>query len=129
MDAAIGILGDGRSLFAFNGATPAADLWEIHSRIVSKIGPDFGLVASIYGGNAQANGSDARMINRSGIDLTMIYRKMKLQSFAKFNDWGPFDYHRDFNETFSSKTISLFRNVNLNAMITPCFHYRGNIKL
>jgi hypothetical protein len=100
MDAAIGILGDGRSLFAFNGATPAADLWEIHSRIVSKIGPDFGLVASIYGGNAQANGSDARMINRSGIDLTMIYRKMKLQSFAKFNDWGPFDYHRDFNETF-----------------------------
>jgi hypothetical protein len=23
-----------------------------------------------------------------------------LNSFVRFNDWGPFDYHRDFNLTF-----------------------------
>ncbi len=99
-DAAIGILDDGRSLFAFSGAPPAADLWEINSRIVSKINPDLGFIASIYGGTAQANGDSDRMITRAGIDLRMIYKNIKLQSFAKFNDWGPFDYHRDFNLTF-----------------------------
>ena len=51
-------------------------------------------------GNAQANGSDARIIQRSGIDLRMIYKKLKLTSFVRWNDWGPYDYHRDFNLTF-----------------------------
>jgi hypothetical protein len=30
----------------------------------------------------------------------MIYKKMKITSQIKVNDWGPFDYHRDFNLTF-----------------------------
>ena len=30
----------------------------------------------------------------------MIYKKVKVVSSLKFNDWGPFDYHRDFNLTF-----------------------------
>jgi hypothetical protein len=24
---------------------------------------------------------------------------------AKFNDWGPFDYHRDFNQTFPTQLM------------------------
>ncbi|HLF50873.1 MAG TPA: hypothetical protein VI621_01140, partial [Flavobacterium sp.] len=99
-DAAIGILPDGRTTFAFPGAAPAADLWESKVRIVSKINRDFGIIASLYGGEAQANGSDARIINRYGVDLRMIYRKIKLNSFVKVNDWGPYDYHRDFNLTY-----------------------------
>ena len=27
-------------------------------------------------------------------------RSFQLEGFAKFNDWGPYDYHRDFNLTF-----------------------------
>jgi hypothetical protein len=34
------------------------------------------------------------------MDLRMIYRKVKLASFVKINDWGPYDYHRDYNLTF-----------------------------
>jgi hypothetical protein len=30
----------------------------------------------------------------------MIYKKLKLTSMVKVNDWGPYDYHRDFNLTF-----------------------------
>jgi hypothetical protein len=30
----------------------------------------------------------------------MIYRKVKVTSSVKFNDWGPYDYHKDFNLTF-----------------------------
>ncbi len=100
MDAAIGILPDGRTTFAFPGAAGPADLWEGYARIVSKLNPDFGIIANLYGGEAQANGDSQRIINRYGVDLRMIYRKIKLISAVKINDWGPYDYHRDFNQTF-----------------------------
>ncbi|PHN02918.1 glycoside hydrolase family 2 TIM barrel-domain containing protein [Flavilitoribacter nigricans] len=99
-DAGIGIFADGRTLFAFPGAPPAQDLWEVHARAVSKLSPEFGFIVNAYGGNAQANGSDPRLIQRFGTDLRLIYHRMKLTSMVKVNDWGPFDYHRDFNLTF-----------------------------
>ena len=100
MDAAIGILPDGRTFFAFPGAAPAQDLWEVHARVVSKLGPELGWIANLYTGTAQARGSDERLIMRSGVDLRMIYKNMKVVGAYRLNDWGPFDYHRDFNLTF-----------------------------
>jgi len=100
MDAAIGILPDGRTTFAFPGAPPARDLWEVHARVVSKFGNNYGVIANVYGGEAQANGSDDRVINRFGTELRMIYSKFILNSFVKINDWGPYDYHRDYNLTY-----------------------------
>ncbi|NBC26118.1 MAG: glycosidase [Bacteroidetes bacterium] len=99
-DAAIGILPDGRSTFAFPGAPEAKDLWEVHGRVVSKLSRDFGIIANVYGGPAQANGSDNRTVNRYGMDLRMIYNNIKVNTFVKVDDWGPYDYHRDFNLTF-----------------------------
>jgi len=99
-DAGIGIFADGVTTFAFPNSAPAEDLWEAHSRIVSKVSPDLGLIANIYAGNAQANGSDERLINRVGGDIRVIYNKFKLVHSFKINDWGPFDYHRDFNQTY-----------------------------
>jgi hypothetical protein len=98
-DAAIGFLAN-RTPFAFPGAAPAKDLWETQARIVSKFNSELGFIANLYGGPAQGNGSDARTINRYGLDFKMIYKKLKLSSFAKINDWGPYDYHRDFNLTY-----------------------------
>ena len=69
MDAAIGIFPDGRTTFAFPGAPPAQDLWEVHTRIVSKMNKNFGIIANIYAGDAQANGSDERLIRRYGADV------------------------------------------------------------
>lgn len=100
MDAGIGIFADGRTIFAFPGAVPAQDLWEAHARIVSKVSPEFGFIANLYGGNAQSNGSDPRLIERFGADVRMIYKQVKAQAMVKVNDWGPYDYHRDFNLTF-----------------------------
>lgn len=99
-DAAVGILADGRQTFAFPTSAPAHDLWESNTRIVSKLTPDFGLIGNIYFGNAQANGGDARLVERLGGDVRVIYKKSKLISSIKLNDWGPFDYHRDFNLTY-----------------------------
>ncbi len=98
-DAAIGFLRD-RTLFAFSNSAPAEDLWEAHTRIVSKVRPDLGLIANLYAGNGQANGSDERLIKRVGGDIRVIYKKIKLVHAFKINDWGPYDYHRDFNLTF-----------------------------
>jgi hypothetical protein len=104
-DAAIGILGNGRTTFVFPGSAPAQDLWEVNTRLVSKINPDFGIIGNIYFGNGQANGSDARTINRYGMDIRTIYKKMKLMTIVRIDDWGPFDYHRDFNQTFPLQLI------------------------
>ncbi len=104
-DAAIGILAN-RNLFAFPGSAPAQDLWETNVRIVSKLNPQFGFIANLYAGNGQANGNDVRTINRYGFDLRSIYKKTKFIAIGKFNDWGPFDYHRDFNLTFPLQLIA-----------------------
>jgi hypothetical protein len=105
-DAAIGILPDGRTTFAFPGAAPAKDLWEVHARVVSKTGRHFGWIANLYAGDAQANGSDARTIRRYGAEVRMIYKHIKLNSFVKLNDWGPYDYHRDYNLTFPLQVMA-----------------------
>jgi hypothetical protein len=102
-DAAIGFLAN-RNPFAFPKSVPAQDLWESNTRIVSKLTPDLGIIANIYFGNGQANGDSERTINRIGGDVRMIYKKVKVVYSAKYNDWGPFDYHRDFNLTFPIQT-------------------------
>ncbi|MFO7798309.1 glycoside hydrolase family 2 TIM barrel-domain containing protein [Rhodohalobacter sp.] len=115
-DAAIGILPDGRTFFPFPGAPPVPDenvfglngLWEVNARIVSKVNRDLGIIANLYGGEAQANGSDPRMITRFGGDLRMIYKQFKISSHVKVNDWGPYDYHRDFNLTFPLQLMADF---------------------
>ena len=99
-DAAIGILGNGRTTFAFPGAPAARDLWEAHARIVSKLNTNFGIIANLFAGDVESNGSDERLIRRYGGDLRMVYKNTKLSSMVKVNDWGPYDYHRDFNLTY-----------------------------
>lgn len=99
-DAAIGILANGRTTFAFPGAPPARDLWEAYARIVSRLTPDFGFIVNLLAGDAESNGSDERLIRRYTGDLRMIYKQTKLTGMVKVNDWGPYDYHRDFNLTY-----------------------------
>ncbi|MGV1011613.1 MAG: glycosidase [Flavobacterium sp.] len=101
-DAAIGFLAN-RTAFAFDKSAPAHDLWESNTRIVSKLTPDLGFITNIYFGNGQANGSDTRLIERIGGDVRLIYKKVKLVTSLKLNDWGPYDYHRDYNLTYPTQ--------------------------
>ncbi len=111
MDAWIGFGAD-RSIFPFPGAAPSQDLWEAHARVVSKINRDFGIIANLYGGNAQARGSDDRLIERFGADVRTIYKKFRFETQVKVNDWGPYDYHRDFNLTFP---LQILADINTTA--------------
>lgn len=103
-DAHIGFQRD-RSFFAFGKSAPAQNLWEINSKMVSKISSDFGIIGNFYVGNGQANGDSDRTINRMGLDVKAIYKKLKVMYSLKLNDWGPFDYHRDFNLTYPYQTM------------------------
>lgn len=105
-DAAIGILANGRSTFAFGGAAPAHDLWESNLRMVSRVNRDLSLLVSAYYGTAQPNGDDDRLIKRAGGTLRMQYKNLRFNTMLKFNDWGPYDYHRDFNLTFPFQGIA-----------------------
>lgn len=99
-DAAIGILGDGRSVFAFPGATPARDLWELHTRIVSKRSEGTNVIVNAFYGKGEPNGDSPRLVTRYGGDFRVVNGPVKFAGSARFNDWGPYDYHRDFNYTF-----------------------------
>jgi hypothetical protein len=117
-DASIGILADGRTIFAFPGAPPARDLWEVHSRIVSKFSHRMGLIANLYGGINQANGSDGRTIERYGGDIRFVINQFKVITQVKVNDWGPYDYHRDFNLTYP---LQLIADVSINLGLPDWF--------
>lgn len=99
MDAHIGFDAN-RNFFAFPNSAPAIDLWEVHSRMVSKLSNELGIIGNFYYGNGQGNGDSTREITRFGGDVRMLYKNMRVESHVKVNDWGPFDYHRDFNLTF-----------------------------
>jgi hypothetical protein len=94
-----------RTFFAFPTTVPAEDLWEINSRMVSKLSTELGIIGNFYYGNAQANGDSDRLIKRFGGDIRMIYKNIKVESHVKLNDWGPFDYHRDFNLTYPTQLM------------------------
>jgi hypothetical protein len=100
MDAAIGILEDGRTFFAFPGATPPRDLWELRARIVSRMSPSRRLVAHLFAGTGEPNGDDTRLIHRYGGDARITSGPLAFATFVTVGDWGPYDYHRDFNLTF-----------------------------
>jgi hypothetical protein len=40
-----------------------------------------------------------------GGDVRLVYKQMKINSAIKVNDWGPYDYHRDFNLTYPLQLI------------------------
>ncbi len=98
-DAEIGKSAD-RNIFAFPGAPPARDLWEVHSRIVSKLAHGWGLIANVYAGEGESKGSDPRLIHRYGADIRLAMHMVRFIGQVKVNDWGPYDYHRDFNLTY-----------------------------
>jgi len=106
MDAAIGILGDGRTPFAFPASTPARDLWEVRLRTVARVGRDLRVIANLYGGTAEPNGNSQRLVSRAGGDLRLVTGPMKVMGAIRLNDFGPYDYHRDFNLTFPAQYLA-----------------------
>ena len=99
-DASIGILADGRTPFAFPGAPGPRDIWEVRARLISKGQRGRGIIANLYTGTGEPNGENNRLVRRHGAEVRALSGPLKLETYARINDWGPYDYHRDFNLTF-----------------------------
>jgi hypothetical protein len=85
---------------AFPGATPPRDLWELRGRVVSRLGARRRLVGTAFVGDGEPNGEDPRLIHRFGADARLALESWVVGGGVHVNDWGPYDYHRDFNLTF-----------------------------
>ncbi len=113
-DAAIFIAEDGSTTYPFAGAPPAHRLWEVRGRLVSRLAPGTRLVANLWAGMAEPSGYDPsgadatlnRVIHRYGVDARLTHGPLAFATHAKINDWGPYDYHRDFNLTFPLQLLA-----------------------
>ncbi len=106
MDAAIGFFADGVTPFVFAGSTPPRDLWEVNGRLVSRARAAVRVVAHAFYGTGEARlSNDPRLVTRWGGDVHVVAGSNALTAFAKFNDWGPYDYYRDFNLTFPAQLM------------------------
>ncbi len=105
VDAAIGILENGAT-FAFEGGTPARDLWEVHGRIVGSPSKSVRFAANLFAGEGEPIGNDPRLVKRYGGDFRITWNQLALDSFLKINDWGPYDFNRDFNLTYPMQAMA-----------------------
>ena len=97
---------DTDQVYAFPGATPARDLWEVNSRIVNNFGLTARMISHIYFGLGEPNGDNTRLIHRYGLESRVAWTSVALAGHLKFNDWGPYDYHRDHNLTFPMQVMA-----------------------
>ncbi len=94
------------TVLPFPGATPARDLWEVRCRLVNRFGLTTRMISHIYFGTAEPNGDDDRLVKRFGVDSRIAWPAVALAGHVKFNDYGPYDYHRDFNLTFPLQVMA-----------------------
>jgi hypothetical protein len=90
-------------VYAFPGGTPArdwGDLWEINGRVVNRVGSNARMVSHLFLGTAEPKGDNSRLIHRYGVDSRIVWPSVALSGHVKFNDFGPYDFHRDFNLTY-----------------------------
>ena len=99
-DASLYVAADGSTTRPFIGATPPREVWELRGRIVSHLRAESRLVAHVYAGTGEPNGEDPRLVHFYGADARLTQRSVAFATYIKINEWGPYDYHRDFNLTY-----------------------------
>jgi beta-galactosidase len=102
-------ISDTDEVYAFAGSTPArdwGDLWEINCRVVNRLGGNARMISHIFLGTAEPNGDNPRLIHRYGFDSRIAWPTVALAGHLKFNDFGPYDYHRDHNLTYPMQVMA-----------------------
>ncbi len=82
-----------------------ANVWELSLRLVGSPHADLRFAGKIYGGQQQAIGPNTRIVNRYGLEGRASWRSVLFQTFLRFNDWGAYDYYKDFNLTYPMQVM------------------------
>ena len=99
-DAATFIPGGSLERVPFALGSIPADVWDLKLRVVAAPHPDWRVSGEIFGGQFQAVGPSTRIVNRYGIEGQASWKSILFQTWLKFNDWGVYDYYKDFNLTY-----------------------------
>ncbi len=102
-------ISEGDQVYAFPGSTPArdwGDLWEVNCRVVNRLGSNARMISHIFLGTAEPNGDNPRLVHRYGFDSRIAWPTVALSGHLKFNDFGPYDYHRDHNLTYPMQVMA-----------------------
>jgi hypothetical protein len=97
-DANLAVLENG-AVVPFGGAPPASDSWDATMELFSEAGP-VRLRGALFAGLGQARGDSEREVLRKGFSLTADWSRVRLATRLHLDDWGPYDYDRDFNLTY-----------------------------
>ena len=84
----------------FGQTPPAGDEWEAKLHTVHNPGRGLRLAATLLAGEGEPRGDDPRRIRRYGGDLRMWWHTVDARTRLRLDDWGPYDFHRDFNLTY-----------------------------
>ena len=87
-------------LFAFPVSPPARDVWDVTGRFIVNPGGAVRILGMLYGGQGQGTGDDGRLVTRYGGEASAWINTTSLKAGLKIDDWGPFDFHRQFNQTY-----------------------------
>ncbi len=87
---------------AFGVGLPAEDTWEVSSRMVYNPTTNWRLIGNVVGGYLQSTGDpDGGTREFYELDGKVVFQKKHiLEFYAKYNAFGPYDFHRQFNITF-----------------------------
>ena len=84
----------------FGQTPPAGDEWEAKLHTVHNPGRGLRLAATLLAGEGEPRGDDPRRIRRYGGDLRLWWHTIDARTRLRLDDWGPYDFHRDFNLTY-----------------------------
>ena len=98
-DATLVILADG-SQVPSAAAPPQHDVWNATFAWFTAAPRRMRLSGTLYVGQDQANAGDPRLVTRYGGSLQLVRSRLFASTTVKLHDWGPYDYHRDFNLTY-----------------------------
>ncbi len=84
----------------FGAAPPARDEREAKLHTIHNVSRDLRLVSTLFTGEGEPRGDDPRLVTRYGGDLRMWWKTIHARSRLHIDDWGPYDFHRDFNLTY-----------------------------
>ncbi len=101
-DAGLFVAADG-NVYAFPGATPARDLWTLRCRVVKRLGAAR-MISHLAWGTAEPNSDDQRLVHMFSVDSRVAWPSVVVSGAFKLNDFGPYDYQRDFNLTYPMQT-------------------------
>jgi beta-galactosidase len=90
---------DGQFL-PFGAAPRRHDTWDAVARFVSRPGGAWRIIGHAAVGQGEASGAKSRALVRNSESLALQWNGWRVENTVKFDDWGPYDYHRDFDLTY-----------------------------